>query len=260
MAGDGHWDERVAIGPGTRWFWEPITAQHMSRYLLADRVLPGGLVLDVACGTGFGTARLARPDRDVVGVDVAPNAIEFAKEHYAGGRVRFVHADATDLPISSGSVDGVASFETIEHLTEPASFVSELARVLRPGGLLVLSTPDRAVYSRDRTDGTSGNPFHPSEMTEAELLAALEPWFHIRERLGQAPSPDVSISATPRAVARDRPTVRAVARSLVVAITNPVIGRGWLAERLVGALRRSQVPRKHRGEPFTYLVVVAERR
>ncbi len=258
MASNGRWDERVEIGPGTRWFWDPLTVQHMSRYLLADRVLPGGVIIDVACGTGFGTARLARPGRDVVGIDISADAIEFAQKYYGRDRVRFVAADATELPLPDSSVDGVSSFETIEHLTEPDAFLSELARVLRRGGRLVLSTPERRVYSRGRTDGTSANPFHPSEMTQDELLTALRPQFRIGKLLGQTSSPDRTGDDRIRGSSL-RDGGRAALRRIVVATTNPLVGRGWIAERLVGILRRNHVPRAYHGEPFSYIVVVAER-
>ena len=106
--------------------------EHVARYRFArERVR--GRILDVACGTGYGTAMLG-----AVGLDLSLEALRYARRHPAP----YVAADAAVLPF--GRVfDAVVSFETIEHVADAGRFVSECARVLKPGGVFLVSTPNR---------------------------------------------------------------------------------------------------------------------
>jgi len=141
--------------PGTR---GEIWIEHWHRYHFARRWVAGRDVLDVACGEGYGAALLARDAARVTGVDVSPEAIAHARSVYAGiSNARFEVAPCTQLPLADASVDVAVSFETIEHIEEQEPFVSELARVLRPSGLLVLSCPNRAEY-RDRRNFDNQRP------------------------------------------------------------------------------------------------------
>ncbi len=145
-----------------RTFWE-----HVGRYRFARRHAAGRRVLDVACGEGYGAAALAKAGaREVVGVDLSEAACAHARRKY-GLDARA--GDAQCLPLSDRSVDLVVSFETIEHVARPAAFLDECARVLGPAGTLIVSTPNRPVYSGD---GAS-NPFHVVEFDRGEFLAAL---------------------------------------------------------------------------------------
>jgi SAM-dependent methyltransferase len=159
------------------WGW------HVARYAFAARLLaerPGrGPVLDIACGTGYGARLLAeRSGRRVVGADVDLPALGSAQ---AAGPV--AAADGACLPFVSGAFDAVVTMETIEHLEPRAAFVGELARVLVPGGLLVLSTPN-ARHSRP-VDGVPTNPFHVHEYLPDELVEELGAGFDVDRLLGQ---------------------------------------------------------------------------
>jgi SAM-dependent methyltransferase len=152
--------------PGTK---GEIWIEHWHRYHFAARWVAGKRVLDVACGEGYGSAFLARTAAYVAGVDVSPQAIEHAERAYAKpGSVEFVQASCTRLPFSDASFDVAVSFETIEHIEGQQAFMDELARVLKPDGVLVLSCPNKLEYSDKRG---FANEFHVKELYRDELAA-----------------------------------------------------------------------------------------
>ncbi len=152
--------------PGTK---GEIWIEHWHRYHFASRWVGGKRVLDVACGEGYGSALLARGAASVVGVDISPQAIDHAKATYARlGNVEFVRASCTSIPLESASIDVAVSFETLEHIAEQAQFLDELARVLKPGGVLLLSCPNKLEYSDKRA---FVNEFHVKELYREELAA-----------------------------------------------------------------------------------------
>lgn len=254
-----HWDERVTIGRRTDWFWDPLGSQHMARYLWARSIVGTGDILDVACGTGYGSALMAGPGRRVMGIDLSAEAIDRATHNFSLPGVSFVVGDATNLPVATSSLDFVVSFETIEHLPQPAVFLAEIGRVLRPKGTLLLSTPDRAVYSRGRTDGRSHNPFHPSEMTRQELLASVGPLFKVRHVLGQGARPESGTHHTTPASRLIGTSRRVAKRAAAVGLT-PVIRSDAIARLLFPVLRHHHMPvRSDLGE-FLYILIVAEKR
>ena len=145
-----------------------IRLEHMHRYHLACHIAQGRDVLDIACGEGYGSAMLARTARSVTGVDIAQDAIEHAERAYARDGLEFRLGSATEIPLEDGSVNLIVSFETIEHLTEHDRMMAELRRVLRPEGLLLISSPNKSVYSdRDSYE----NPFHARELYTEEFEA-----------------------------------------------------------------------------------------
>lgn len=158
--------------------------EHWHRYHFAVPLVAGKVVLDVACGAGYGSALLARQARSVHGVDISAQALAHATATYAGaaGNLQFVAADCGSLPFGDGSFDVVVSFETIEHIAGQERFLDEIARVLRPAGVLVLSSPNRPEYSG--VHGTA-NPFHVRELDRDELAALLAPRFPHAAWLGQ---------------------------------------------------------------------------
>jgi SAM-dependent methyltransferase len=146
--------------------------EHMARYAFAARLARGKRVLDAGCGAGYGSAELARAAERVVGVDRAPEAIEFARAHYAAANVSFEEASCEALPHADGSFELVVAFEVIEHLENWRGFLREVRRVLAPNGQLVVSTPNKLYYTESRgADGA--NPFHVHEFDFAEFRAEL---------------------------------------------------------------------------------------
>jgi SAM-dependent methyltransferase len=164
--GSGYTERMVPEQAHPRIFWE-----HVGRYRFARRFAPGKRTLDIACGEGYGAASLQKAGAsNVIGVDISPQACEQARVKY-GLDART--GDAQAIPLADRSVDLVVSFETIEHVANPAAFLDECARVLEPDGTLIVSTPNRPVYS---PDGTS-NPFHQLELDEEEFLTLLRSRF-----------------------------------------------------------------------------------
>ena len=148
--------------------------EHLHRYLLAREWCRGKDVLDVASGEGYGAALLAQVARSTVGVELAADAVAHAATAYVAENLRFAVGDARALPNPDQSFDVVVSFETIEHFAEHVGFLKEVRRVLRPGGLLIVSTPDRDNYSPAEAPA---NPFHIKEMSGAEFEALLRSHF-----------------------------------------------------------------------------------
>ena len=137
--------------------------EHYARYQWASRRVAGD-VLDVACGTGYGARILARRAR-VSGVDRSAEAVERARSRAAGN---FVTAEVPPLPFPDDVFDYVVSFETIEHVADDARFMQEVGRVLRPGGTLLMSSPNASISA---PDGVPLNRWHVHEYTRSSLTA-----------------------------------------------------------------------------------------
>jgi SAM-dependent methyltransferase len=157
-----------------------IVAIHLKRYDFARPLCAGKRVLDAACGVGYGTAFLAETAAEVVGVDVDESAIGYARDRYAQPNVEFIVDDLLELSLPDASFDVVVAFETIEHLRDQERYLSHVTRVLRPGGVYVVSTP-RA----DRTTTQPDNPFHETELSRSDFEALLRRHFEDVELYGQ---------------------------------------------------------------------------
>jgi len=163
-----------------------IAYEHWHRYAFARRFVRGKRVLDAACGEGYGTALLGSVAASVIGVDIDMASIDRASATYGEGkRIRFIASSCTGFPLPSASIDVVVSFETIEHLTsaDQLAMLIEFARVLTPEGLLVLSTPNKRLYSDERQ---YANPHHLQELYREDLARLLsrrfpaQRWHHQR--------------------------------------------------------------------------------
>ena len=140
--------------------------EHYHRYYLARDMARSLDVLDLACGEGYGSALLAQTARTVIGVDLDPEAVEHAARSHGGPNASFRQGSATAIPLPNSCIDLLVSFETLEHFVEHDDFFAEARRVLRPGGRLVVSTPDREVYS---AAGSQPNEFHLRELSRDEF-------------------------------------------------------------------------------------------
>lgn len=166
--------ERVIPGQVNDDLW----AEHVARYAFAARFVQGCRILDSGCGTGYGTNELAAEllvsANWVVGADIAPEAVAYAKAHTSAAS--FVQASATDLPFPAGAFDLITTFEVIEHLASWRELLKEAHRVLAPGGIFLVSTPNRLYYADSRRlDGP--NPYHVHEFEFEEFQAALKEFF-----------------------------------------------------------------------------------
>lgn len=126
-------------------------------------------VLEAGCGEGYGADLLADVARRVIGLDYDETTVAHVRAKYP--RVDMRHGNLAALPLPDASVDVVVNFQVIEHLWDQPGFVAECRRVLRPGGLLLMSTPNRITFSPGRD--TPVNPFHTRELDAAELTELL---------------------------------------------------------------------------------------
>ena len=150
--------------------------EHMARYAFAARLARGKRALDAGCGAGYGSAELARAAQTVIGIDSAPEAVEFARAHYQSPNLAFEQASCEALPFADGAFDLIVAFEVIEHLREWRAFLEEARRTLAPNGQFIVSTPNKIYYGESR--GAQGeNPFHVHEFEFEEFRDALRAVF-----------------------------------------------------------------------------------
>jgi SAM-dependent methyltransferase len=135
---------------------------------LAQRCV-GRDVLEAGCGEGYGADLIAAVARQVTAVDYDEATVAHVQARYP--RVQVIRGNLAELPLPDQSVDVVVNFQVIEHLWDQPQFVRECARVLRPSGLLMISTPNRITFSPGRD--TPINPFHTRELNAEELTELL---------------------------------------------------------------------------------------
>jgi glycosyltransferase involved in cell wall biosynthesis/SAM-dependent methyltransferase len=177
-------------GPALEWTGERyvpqvsgnIRLEHLHRYLLARELSKGTRVLDIACGEGYGSDLLAEVAEYVVGVDIAVEVVRHARVRYRRANLAFAAGDCTAIPLADRSIDVVVSFETLEHHDRHAEMMQEVKRVLRPGGLLIISSPDRREYSEVPE---YQNPYHAQELDRTEFARLLESHFSQVRLVGQ---------------------------------------------------------------------------
>lgn len=167
-----------------------VEAHHRARYRWAIGELRGtrGRVIDIASGAGYGTHMLAQElDGEVIGIDVSAQAVADASKNYRASNLSYREGSAEALAdIETGSVAALVSFETIEHLHQPRDFLAEAARVLRPNGSLLISTPNRLLASTMYPiRGRPNNPFHIFEYTARGFRTDLAERFKIDASCGQ---------------------------------------------------------------------------
>jgi ubiquinone/menaquinone biosynthesis C-methylase UbiE len=151
-----------------------IAYEHLHRYLFARRWSAGKRVLDVAGGEGYGAALLARSAAHVWVVELDGASVRHAHQTYPSGNQTHVQADSTRLPFTGESMDLVVALELLEHITDQAGLVAELARVCRKDAVVLISTPNKAAYSDARN---YSNPFHVREFYREEFIELLRGHF-----------------------------------------------------------------------------------
>jgi ubiquinone/menaquinone biosynthesis C-methylase UbiE len=144
---------------------------HLDRYRFAAQRVKGRRVFDCACGTGYGV-RLLREVGDaahVVGVDIERDAIRYAQNNHQADSTVFICSSGEQLPLRDACVDVVTSFETIEHVPDDEELLSEFHRVLRPNGILIISTPNQWPLQEA--------PYHVREYDRESFVGVLRPRF-----------------------------------------------------------------------------------
>ncbi|MGC5246918.1 class I SAM-dependent methyltransferase [Gordonia sp. DT219] len=158
--------ERTVPGIAAENYW---FRRHEIAYAHILRRCSGRRVLEAGSGEGYGAAMLTDAGAEVLCVDYDESAVVHTRRRYP--QVEIVQGNLIALPVPDASVDVVVNFQVIEHLWDQPSFIAECARVLRPGGELLISTPNRITFSPGRD--TPLNPFHTRELDARELAELL---------------------------------------------------------------------------------------
>lgn len=171
--------ERTAPGIWHENYW---FARHDAAYRwitaeLWHTALPRtGRVLDAGCGEGYGAELLRQAGADsVVGLDYEGTTLRHLAKAYP--QINLVRGNLVQTGFTAGAFELVVSLQTIEHLWEQPRFIAECARILEPGGTLVLSTPNRLTFP-------SGNWYHTRELTQPELVELVTPELTIARTAG----------------------------------------------------------------------------
>ncbi|MDG5483601.1 class I SAM-dependent methyltransferase [Mycolicibacterium gadium] len=158
------------------WFRRHEVVYERLASLCADRD-----VLEAGCGEGYGADLIADVANTVIGLDYDDSAVAHVRARYP--RIDMRQGNLAELPLADSAVDVVVNFQVIEHLWDQGQFVAECLRVLRPGGVLLMSTPNRITFSPGRD--TPINPFHTRELNAAELSELLSgEGFSVESMLG----------------------------------------------------------------------------
>ena len=164
-----HVVERIEVQSENLFFQE-----HQARYEFAKAFVQPGVMLDIACGNGYG-CDLLQPicDADVIGVDLDLPTLSNARQTYSQKKINFLSGSGTEIPFADRSFYTITSMETLEHIANDHKFLRELARVMQPNGVCIITTPNK-LYSLSHH---ITNPFHMREYDEASLYNLLSQYF-----------------------------------------------------------------------------------
>ena len=170
--------ERTVPGLAEENYW---FRRHEVSYRHCADICAGQDVLEAGCGEGYGADLLASAARRVTAVDYDAETVAHVRRRYPA--VEVTEGNLAALPLPDASVDVVVNFQVIEHLWDQPQFITECLRVLRPGGVLLMSTPNRITFTPG--SDTPINPFHTRELNAAELRALLtDGGFEVRSMSG----------------------------------------------------------------------------
>lgn len=151
-----------------------IELEHLHRYFFASQAVCGKIVLDIASGEGYGSKILAKHAEKVIGIDISIETVNFARNKYKNKNIEFAVGSCSAIPIKDNSVDIVVSFETIEHHSDHEIMMHEVKRILKPNGILIISSPDKYEYSEKPK---YKNEFHVKELYRDQFKLLIETHF-----------------------------------------------------------------------------------
>ncbi len=176
------WSHERLVPEGLPWYNKQMLYDHLDRYFFAQNFVANKVVLDIACGSGYGTQLLAKGGaKQVTGIDISIEAVSYARKYYGLKNVVYKIGDAEAIKEQRSSFDAVISFETLEHLLHPEKFLKEVTRVLKQDGIFIVSTPNRLLNTEN------SNPFHLKEFSLDELHSILSKNFSSIFFYGQKP-------------------------------------------------------------------------
>jgi 2-polyprenyl-3-methyl-5-hydroxy-6-metoxy-1,4-benzoquinol methylase len=222
------------------WLWvdmQLITSRTLFASRIVERYGTGNSILDVGCAFGYITGRMISMKPSLlVGGDIDSNSIKYAHRQLKGQGVHFVIFDAQNIPFTNCAFDIIIAFEIIEHLPDHVKFIEECYRVLKKGGLLICSTPNRELFS----PGTKPwYPGHVHEFTPEELKVILDKYFERTELWGickKSPVPQMigKVINSPKPFLLRAILRNAVVYRLLVILSN-IFLRGSLKRFRIGA-------------------------
>lgn len=166
------------------------TVEHLHRYCIVNSYIENKVILDIACGEGYGSNIMAATANFVHGVDIDASTVQSAISKYRRPNLNYSVGNATSIPFDDNTFDVVVSFETIEHHDQHEEMISEIKRVLKPGGVVIISTPDKLFYS---DKAKYKNQFHIKELYKKEFSDLLAKYFSKHQLLTQQYSNGFSI-------------------------------------------------------------------
>jgi ubiquinone/menaquinone biosynthesis C-methylase UbiE len=158
------------------------TFLHLHRYAITFDYIKDKDVIDIACGEGYGSFLMSKYAKNIIGIDIDKNTIDNANSKYVNNNLSYLQGDVSKIPLQSSTIDVVVSFETIEHTTMHNEMMVEIKRVLKPDGLLIMSSPDKYNYSEKRG---FRNKFHVKELYLEEFENLIKKYFKYDKMLFQ---------------------------------------------------------------------------
>lgn len=152
-----------------------IAEDHMERYLFACQFAQDKSILDIACGMGYSSKLFI--DAGAIsyhGVDINKDLINLASDTYTANNIKFEVGDITTYDVDK-LYDIITCFETIEHVSSYDTAISNLNSLLKPGGILLITSPNRIITSPSciNLNDIPSNKYHTQEFVPKELLAIL---------------------------------------------------------------------------------------
>jgi len=139
---------------------------HMGRYdFVRQFVDESDIIVDAACGIGYGAKYLSQKCSKVCAIDLSENCLDLGKRYYSDDKIQWLKEDVTSLPLADDSVDCYVSMETFEHLPAPVQLIKEMRRVVKKDGVGFISTPNGQSPRRKMIN----NPYHVKEYSHEEL-------------------------------------------------------------------------------------------
>jgi ubiquinone/menaquinone biosynthesis C-methylase UbiE len=166
----------------TRFGSNLVYQEHLARYKFIKRSVQGKSILEVGCGIGDGTFELAKCAERVIAVELDRKRLKLAFDFFSHPHINYIIMDGCRLGFKDESFDIVISFEVIEHLEDQERYLSEIRRVLKNGGMAIISTPNKDII---RVEGIPNNPEHVKELNKNEFMYLLEKFFQKVELYAQ---------------------------------------------------------------------------
>ncbi len=159
-----------------------IYAMHAASYAFVENMCKNKVVLDLGCGSGYGTERISNVARTTYGVDISQEAVDYARDKYRKDNLHFQKVDIDEhLPFADNTFDVVLSFQVIEHVQDDEAYVRQANRVLAPNGVFVVITPDRK--NRLLPGQRPWNRWHVREYDGDQLFGLINKYIPVSKRL-----------------------------------------------------------------------------